>query len=41
MRKKNQFNFQKQFKNKINWQPKITFKEGLKSTIEFYNERAD
>ena len=25
-------------KNKINWQPTISFKEGLKSTIKFYNE---
>ena len=25
-------------KNKINWQPTISFKKGLKSTIEFYNE---
>ena len=27
-------------KNKMNWSPKISFKNGLKSTIKFYNEEA-
>ena len=28
----------KKAKNIINWRPKISFKKGLKSTIQFYNE---
>ena len=28
----------KKAKNKINWKPKISFENGLKSTIKFYNE---
>ena len=28
----------KKAKNKINWRPKISFKQGLKSTIKFYNK---
>jgi len=27
-------------KNKINWQPKISFDRGLKSTIKFFDEQA-
>ena len=30
----------KKAKNKINWEPKISFDKGLKSTIKFYNEQA-
>jgi nucleoside-diphosphate-sugar epimerase len=29
----------KKAKNKINWAPKISFKQGLKSTIQYYNEQ--
>ena len=28
-------------KNKINWRPKISFKEGLESTIKYYNEQTN
>ena len=28
-------------RNKINWKPKISFKEGLKSTIKYYNEQTN
>ena len=31
----------KKAKNKINWQPKIPFNNGLKLTIKYYNEQAD
>lgn len=27
-------------KEKINWRPKISFKKGLESTIQYYNEQA-
>ena len=30
----------KKAKNKINWRPKISFKKGIKSTIEYYNEQS-
>ena len=30
----------KKAKNTINWRPKISFRDGLKSTIKFYNEQA-
>ena len=30
----------KKAKNKINWEPKISFDKGLKSTIRFFDEQA-
>ena len=31
----------KKAKKIINWRPKISFKKGLRSTIKYYNERAN